>query len=158
MNERTGITVRAARREDAEGIARCNIALARETEHFDLDFERTLQGVRAMFDDPSKGFYLLAESGGAVAGQLMITYEWSDWRNGVFWWIQSVYVAPEARGQGVYKALYADLLRRAGADGGVCGLRLYVEKENGRAQGVYERSGMRRTAYDLYEADFVLKR
>ena len=153
-----GMIIRPATRDDAETIARFNVLMARETEHLELDPGRVLDGVRAVFDEPGRGWYLVAESVNRVVGQLMVTYEWSDWRNGVFWWIQSVYVAPEARGQGVYKALYADLLRRAGADGGVCGLRLYVEKENGRAQGVYERSGMRRTAYDLYEADFVLKR
>ena len=153
-----GMIIRPATRDDAETIARFNVLMARETEHLELDPGRVLDGVRAVFDEPGRGWYLVAESENRVVGQLMVTYEWSDWRNGVFWWIQSVYVAPEARGQGVYKALYADLLRRAGADGGVCGLRLYVEKENGRAQGVYARSGMRRTAYDLYEADFVLKR
>ncbi len=153
-----GMIIRPATRDDAETIARFNVLMARETEHLELDPGRVLDGVRAVFDEPGRGWYLVADSENRVVGQLMVTYEWSDWRNGVFWWIQSVYVAPEARGQGVYKALYADLLRRAGADGGVCGLRLYVEKENGRAQGVYERSGMRRTAYDLYEADFVLKR
>ncbi|MCC6295025.1 MAG: GNAT family N-acetyltransferase [Bryobacterales bacterium] len=150
--------IRPATRDDAETIARFNVLMARETEHLELDPGRVLDGVRAVFDEPGRGWYLVAVAENQVVGQLMVTYEWSDWRNGVFWWIQSVYVAPEARGQGVYKALYADLLRRAGAGGGVCGLRLYVEKENVRAQGVYERSGMRRTAYDLYEADFVLKR
>lgn len=153
-----GMTIRPARREDAETIARFNVLMARETEHIELDPARVLAGVRAVFDQSGRGWYLVAEAAGAVAGQLMVTYEWSDWRNGVFWWIQSVYVAPEARGQGVYKALYDDLLRRAQADGGVCGIRLYVEKENVRAQGVYERSGMRRTVYDMYEADFVLAR
>lgn len=158
MSEHNGITLRAARREDAEGIARCNVALAKETEHFDLDFERTLQGVRAMFDDPSKGFYLLAESGGAVAGQLMITYEWSDWRNGVFWWFQSVYVHPEHRRSGVFRALYERIVSDARSAGNVCGLRLYVERENERAREVYRALGMKSTVYDLMEVDFIIAR
>jgi len=89
---------------------------------------------------------------------MMITYEWSDWRNGTFWWIQSVWVEPAFRGQGVFKALYGHVEAKARQDGGVCGLRLYVEHENTRAQETYERCGMKRTVYQMFEVDFVLQR
>ena len=150
--------IRTAIAAEAPTIARFNARMARETEGIDLDGNRLLDGVRAVFERPERGWYLVAVESGEVLGQLMVTFEWSDWRNGVFWWIQSVYVEPEARGRGVYKALYAELLRRARADGGVCGVRLYVEKHNQRAQEVYARQGMRRAGYDLFEVDFVLAR
>lgn len=150
--------IRTAIAAEAPTIARFNALMARETEGIDLDGNRLLDGVRAVFERPERGWYLVAVESGEVLGQLMVTFEWSDWRNGVFWWIQSVYVEPEARGRGVYKALYAELLRRARADGGVCGVRLYVEKHNQRAQEVYARQGMRRADYDLFEVDFVLAR
>jgi ribosomal protein S18 acetylase RimI-like enzyme len=143
---------------DAPLIAAFNAAMARETEALELDPNRLLAGVRAVFDDPAKGFYLLAEQDSEVIGQLLITYEWSDWRNGVFWWIQSVYVQPEARGRGVYNRLYREAVQRAERQGDVCGLRLYVERENERAQRVYRRLGMSPTAYRMYETDFVLER
>ena len=114
--------------------------------------------MKALLGDRSLGFYIVAESGGAMVGQLMITYEWSDWRNGTFWWIQSVYVRPEDRGRGVFRLLYDAALRMARASGGSCGLRLYVEGDNARAQQVYERMGMRATSYRLFENDFVMRR
>jgi ribosomal protein S18 acetylase RimI-like enzyme len=152
------ITIRQGLRTDAETIARYNVALAKETEHFDLDPERTLRGVHGMFDDPSRGFYLVAESGGAIVGQLMITYEWSDWRNGVFWWIQSVYVQKEFRVQKVFRSLYDHVVSKAKEQGNVCGIRLYVEKNNATAHAVYLKLGMNVTEYDLLEVDFILKR
>ncbi|MEW6060399.1 MAG: GNAT family N-acetyltransferase [Bacteroidota bacterium] len=154
----TTFTIRKAIRNDAETIAHFNVALAKETEHFDLDVNRTLLGVNGMFDDPSRGFYLLAESENGIVGQLMVTYEWSDWRNGVFWWIQSVYVKPDVRGQKVFKALFEYVMSLARKEGNVCGLRLYVEKQNERARAVYQKLGMKVTDYDLLEIDFVLKR
>ncbi len=111
-----------------------------------------------MFDDPSRGFYLVADFNGVLAGQLMITYEWSDWRNGVFWWIQSVYVKKEFRGQKVFRSLFDAVLRLANDQGNVCGLRLYAEKENNDAAAAYKKLGMAITHYDLLEMDFVLKR
>lgn len=157
--ETAGIRLRDAVAADAEAIARGNARMAEETEGVALEWERVEAGVRAVFERPERGWYVVAEdTQGHVVGQLMVTFEWSDWRNGVFWWIQSVYVAPEARRCGVYKALYGEVLRRAEADGGVCGIRLYVEKHNERAQGVYSRSGMQHTEYDMYEVDFVLSR
>lgn len=155
-------SIRLAGPPDAAVIASFNAAMARETEHLELDPARLRAGVEAVLLDSSKGFYLLAEDeeeqGGRIIGQLMITYEWSDWRNGVFWWIQSVYVAPESRGRGTYRRLYEHVRKRAAEAGNVCGLRLYVERDNKRAQAVYIRQGMRATAYDMYEVDFVLSR
>ncbi len=152
------VTIRPAALADAETIAAYNAAMARETEHLELDPPRLHSGVRAVLADPSKGFYLVAEQAGRVIGQMMVTFEWSDWRNGVFWWIQSVYVHPEFRGQGVFKQLYRHVEDRARSDGGVCGLRLYVEKENRNAQRTYQRLGMAKTSYDVYEVDFVIRR
>lgn len=150
--------VRRGTRADADAIARYNIALAKETEHFDLEPQRTLSGVNGMFDDPSRGFYLVAESSGTIIGQLMITYEWSDWRNGVFWWIQSVYVRNEYRSTGVFRRLYDDIIDMARREGNVCGIRLYAEKDNERANAVYQKLGMTVTNYNLLEVDFILKR
>ena len=152
------IAVRLAQPADVSTIAAFNRAMALETESLDLDARRLRRGVQAVLDDPAKGFYLVAEQEGETAGQLMVTFEWSDWRNGVFWWIQSVYVRPESRGRGVYRTLYATALERARAAGNVCGLRLYVEKENERAKAAYRQAGMRQTVYDMFEVDFVLGR
>jgi GNAT superfamily N-acetyltransferase len=155
--DREAIRVRPAEEPDAKTIAGFNQAMARETEHLELDPDRLLAGVRTLLRDPAKGFYLVACDGGAVIGQLMITFEWSDWRNGCFWWIQSVYVRPEARGRGVFGRLYRAVEEKARASGEVCGLRLYVEEENGRAQSVYAGLGMTATGYRMFEVDFVLK-
>jgi ribosomal protein S18 acetylase RimI-like enzyme len=147
------IEVRAARPSDLPVIVAFNAAMAKETEGRDLDVERLESGVRGLFARPDRGFYLVAERGGAVVGQLMITYEWSDWRDADFWWIQSVYVAPEHRRQGAYSALQAEAERRAGADG-ACGLRLYVDRDNAHAQETYRSLGFERTRYELYESAF----
>ncbi|MEZ5352206.1 MAG: GNAT family N-acetyltransferase [Bryobacteraceae bacterium] len=151
------LTVRLATIGDAPVIARFNAAMALETEHLTLEEARLLAGVTRVLTDSSRGFYLVAESGGGVVGQLMITYEWSDWRNADFWWIQSVYVAPEARREGVFTALYDEAERMARASG-ACGLRLYVEQDNARAQRTYAAKGMTPTAYRMYEVDFVIER
>lgn len=150
--------IRTAAAADAPVIAAFNLAMARETEHLELDPARLRAGVEAVLADAAKGFYLVAESGGRVVGQLMITFEWSDWRNGNFWWIQSVYVDPEARGLGVYRRLYQHVRGAADARGNVCGIRLYVERENVRAQEVYRRQGMSAAPYEMYEVDLVLRR
>jgi ribosomal protein S18 acetylase RimI-like enzyme len=152
------ILIRNALRNDAQTIAEFNAAMALETEHFQLDAVRLSLGVNGLFDSPDKGFYLVAEINGVVVGQMMITYEWSDWRNGIFWWIQSVYVLPEFRAQKIYRTLYDHAVAQAKEQKNVCGLRLYVEKENERAHHVYEKLGMTLTNYDMYEVDFVLKR
>jgi len=147
----TEITVRPATLEDVEFLVSGNASMALETEARTLDTHTLRAGVCAVFDDPTRGFYLIAEIGGQSAGQMMITYEWSDWRNAVFWWIQSVYTLPESRGRGVFKALYAhvDSLARQRAD--VCGLRLYVEAHNQRAQSAYLRCGMSEAIYRMFE-------
>lgn len=152
------MNIRQAVLEDAATIAEFNSAMALETEDLTLERNRIRAGVEAVLADDSKGFYLVAETDGTLIGQLMVTYEWSDWRNGVFWWIQSVYVRPGHRGQGVYKSLYAATQSQAAVAGNVCGIRLYVEHENERAQRTYERLGMKNTSYHLYEVDFVIKR
>lgn len=143
---------RAARRDDAEAIAAFQEAMARETEGLSLDGPTVRRGVRAVFDDPSKGVYHVAEDGGAVVASLLVTYEWSDWRDGVVWWIQSVYVAPEARGKKVYSGLYASVKAAAWADPKVRGLRLYVDNRNAAARKVYEALGMDGGHYSVFEA------
>ena len=152
------LTIRPATPADEAVVVAFNAALAWETEHKRLDEEILRTGVRAVFADPAKGFYTVAEDGGAVVGQMMVTFEWSDWRNGWFWWVQSVYVRADARRRGVFRALFNEVRRQAEADPGVIGLRLYVEKENVRAQQAYAKLGMAETVYKMYEVDFVLER
>ncbi len=152
------VSIRPARADDAEVIADFNARLAADTEDLVLDRARLLAGVRAVLADPGKGFYAMAERAGGTVGQLLVTREWSDWRNGDFWWIQSVFVVPEARGAGVFRALYEHVDRLARERGDVCGLRLYVERHNERAQRTYARLGMQRTVYDMFETDYVLRR
>jgi ribosomal protein S18 acetylase RimI-like enzyme len=158
MERLTEISVRPATLDDAEFLVRGNAQMALETENLSLDLDRLRSGVRAVFADPGRGFYLIAESNGTPLGQMMITYEWSDWRNGVFWWIQSVYTAPESRRRGVFRALYSQADSLARQEGTVCGLRLYVELNNRRAQDAYRRCGMHETAYRMFEVDKVLPR
>ena len=148
------IHTRQATLADAEFIVESNIAMAMATEGLPLDEAVVKPGVSAVLSGDSLGFYLLAEVDGRPVGQLMVTYEWSDWRNGLFWWIQSVYVRPEFRRRGVYRALHQHVAEAAQAAGGVCGLRLYVEQENTTAQQVYESLNMHRTRYHMYEVEF----
>ncbi len=111
-----------------------------------------------MFDHPERGFYIVAEHAGVPVASLLITHEWSDWRNGGWWWIQSVYVMPDARRQGVYTAMYREVERRrcaARQQKGVIGLRLYVEKENAGAQATYAALGMEPAYYSLFQTSFV---
>jgi ribosomal protein S18 acetylase RimI-like enzyme len=144
-------TIRRAESRDAPTIAAFNTAMARETEGKVLVPERVNAGVQRLLGDPSLGFYLVAESAGEVVGCLMVTNEWSDWRNGLFWWIQSVYIVPAARRTGVYRRLYDHIRRLAEADPGICGFRLYVEKDNTPAQRTYGSLGMSETDYLIYE-------
>jgi ribosomal protein S18 acetylase RimI-like enzyme len=148
------ITIRNARPADAACIADFNARLALETEDKRLDTATVLQGVEALLTDPAKGIYFLAEVDESVVGQLSITREWSDWRNAWFWWVQSVYVEAEFRGQGVFSSLFRHAWSAAGQEGSVCAFRLYVESENDRAQSTYERLGMKRTSYLFYEQEF----
>lgn len=149
------ISIRAAGATDVAFLVDCNAAMARETEHKTLDRDLLTRGTEAVFAEPRRGFYRIAERGGETVGCLLVTYEWSDWRNGDWWWIQSVYVAADARRSGVFRALYADVERRARSTPGVVGLRLYVENENSAAQATYAALGMRDSGYRLLEASFV---
>lgn len=150
------ITIRAAGVGDVERLAAWAIAMALETEHKRLDPDTVLRGVRAVLEQPARGRYFIAERGpGESVGTLMLTHEWSDWRNGDWWWIQSVYVQPASRRSGVYRALYDHVHALAQAMPDVCGLRLYVERENANAQRTYESLGMGDAGYAMYEAEFV---
>ncbi len=141
-----------ARLGDLDVLVAFNRAMARETEGRELDEPTIRAGVQAMLLDPSRGVYLVArDPDGTPVGQIMVTTEWSDWRNGWFWWIQSVYVRLDARGRGVYHRLHREVEARARARGDVCGLRLYVAHENRVAQSVYEALGMAPAAYRMYE-------
>jgi len=144
------LLIRPAGRGDIASVATWNAAMAWETEQKRLDPQIVLRGVTAVLEEPRRGFYLIAERDGQAVGCLMITYEWSDWRNGDFWWIQSVYVVPEARRSGAFRALYDDVAQRAKQAGAV-GLRLYVETENSRAQRTYRELGMEQCHYFMYE-------
>ena len=153
------ITIRRGIGSDLETIVGFNASMAEETEGKTLDLERLRPGVAAVLGDESRGFYLLAEIAGQVAGQLMITTEWSDWRNAYFWWIQSVYVAPDFRRRGVYRAMHRYVSAAARELPNVCGLRLYVDRDNHVAQAVYAGLDMQRSNYDMYmyEFNFMLK-
>lgn len=145
------INYREARLPDVSTIVGFQIAMARETEDLDLDREVCTRGVQAVFEDASRGRYFLAESDGAVVASLMITYEWSDWRNGNVWWIQSVYVVPGFRQQRVYAGLYEHVRQMVQADDSLRGIRLYVDRRNVRAQEVYTRLGMNGEHYQVFE-------
>ncbi len=154
------IHIRPARQDDVGTIVMFNTALALETESRRLDLATLHAGTLAFLGSPGYGFYIVAElpedKNYSPVGQLMITYEWSDWRNGVFWWIQSVYVVPDQRGLGVFRAMHDHILVKAKADPRVCGIRLYVERENRKAQAVYQRVGLTPSVYTVFEQDFVL--
>jgi ribosomal protein S18 acetylase RimI-like enzyme len=146
--------IRQAKLDDLDAIVAGNIALAEESEQLRLDEETLRAGIRALLEARAPGRYWIAESNGVVVGQLLITFEWSDWRNRMVWWIQSVYVAPAARGRGIFRALYEHARREAQAQG-AGGLRLYVDVTNRRAQAVYAALGMKGDHYRVYEDMFV---
>src|SRR3990167_5567248 len=131
------MTIRKAQIKDCVSLVENNLRMAYETEGKRLNKIILQKGVSAVLKFPEKGFYLIAEINGTVAGSLMITNEWSDWRNSTFWWIQSVYVLPEFRKKGIYRKLYREVKRLAKKEKNVCGIRLYVEKNNIKAQKVY---------------------
>ena len=147
------IRVRPARPDEGDRITRFNLAMAAETEGRTLDRDRLAAGVERVLADPALGFYLVAELAGRTAACLLVTYEWSDWRNGCFWWIQSVYVEPGMRKRGLFTALYREVVRRAREEG-ACGVRLYVEADNRAARLVYGRLGLAETGYRLLEVDW----
>lgn len=147
-------TIRPARADDAPVVVQFNERLAAESEQKQLDDDVLARGVAMLLSRPDLGRYFVAEVDGRIIGQIMITYEWSDWRCAMFWWIQSVYVVPEFRQRGVFRSLYQHVESAAQNDGGVCGLRLYVERENEAAIATYQRMKMKPAGYHVYERDW----
>ena len=147
-----GINLRMATVRDIDNITLFNTEMAFETESIYLDQSDLRLGIAAVLSDSNLGFYLISELEGVVIGQLLITKECSDWRNGWFWWIQSVFVEPNRRRMGVYSAMYNKIVDMAGREGNVCGLRLSVDRDNLSAKQVYSHLGMSQSHYDLYEA------
>jgi ribosomal protein S18 acetylase RimI-like enzyme len=148
------MNIRIAIPDDASALVAFNQAMALETEGKTLADDKISPGVAAVFTDEKKGFYVVAEDeNGAIAGGLMVTYEWSDWRNAWFWWIQSVYILPEYRGQKLYSRMYDFVKQKAAVSGNVCGFRLYVENDNFNAQKVYDAVGMHASHYLMYEEE-----
>ncbi len=152
------LLIRTARPDDVDIIASFSAAMALETEHRQLEAERLRRGTLALLNSPAYGCFHVAEltetTPSRIIGQLMITYEWSDWRNGVFWWIQSVYVDPAWRRQGVFRRMHDAVLTDAKRRPEVCGVRLYVESSNHIAQAAYRRVGLTPSTYAVYERDF----
>ena len=150
--------IRLAEPRDLETLVTFNLALARETENRQLDRTLLQAGVESLLADSSKGFYVVMEHlpTGRTIGQLLITFEWSDWRNAVFWWLQSVYVHKDWRRRGVFKQLYDYVLRKGKRQGNVAGIRLYVEQDNAVAQEVYTQAGLSAAPYKVFETDFIL--
>ncbi|HRQ64316.1 MAG TPA: GNAT family N-acetyltransferase [Xanthomonadaceae bacterium] len=145
--------IRPAVAADIDAITDFNLAMALETEDRALDRARLRAGVEGVFADPRRGFYRIVEVDGEKVGGLLITFEWSDWRNADWWWIQSVYVQPTQRGRGVFSALF-DAVESEARSAGACGLRLYVERDNLRAQQTYRRLRMDESHYLMYERAF----
>ena len=155
------ISIREASRSDLECLVDFNAAMALETEGRHLDKSRLRAGTQSVLESPSRGVYVVGEVHGRnpksrIVGQLLVTYEWSDWRNANFWWLQSVYVHPEWRNQSVFRRLYEFVLEQARSRSDVCGVRLYVEQDNSKAQAVYTTLGLGPTPYRIFEVDFVL--
>ncbi|NJK37873.1 MAG: GNAT family N-acetyltransferase [Oscillatoriales cyanobacterium RM1_1_9] len=146
------LAVRPANLQDVAKLVEFNCAIAQETENKILVPEQVTSGIKTLIENPHFGFYLVAEKNQTVIGCLMITSEWSDWRNGLFWWIQSVYVKPNFRRQGVFKSLYQYVQSLAQENPQICGLRLYVEQENQVAQKTYHSLGMEKTPYQILES------
>jgi GNAT superfamily N-acetyltransferase len=157
------LTVREATLEDLETLTEFSAAMALETERRTLDRARLRMGTQAVIGQPERGQYFVADlqqeasADTVTMGQLLITYEWSDWRNAQFWWIQSVYVHPTWRRQGVYRHMHRTILDLARSRANVCGVRLYVEGNNRVAKHVYDRVGLSLSTYQIYESDFVLE-
>ena len=145
------IKVRQATAAEAGRIAEFNRKMALETEGLALNETTAMAGVVALIGHPERGFYLVAEVEGGLAGCLLVTFEWSDWRNKMFWWLGSFYVRPELRGRGVYAALYNKVEELAAREGHICGLRLYVHKDNAQAQQIYRGLGLVEKDYRVFE-------
>ena len=151
INPNPDISIRLAESNDAKSIAAFTRNLALETEDISLDPEIVQKGVMAVFDNQQLGFYVVAVQQNEVIGCLMITYEWSDWRNGVQWWLQSVYVKSEFRRIGIFKRLYQFVVDLASQKVEVCGIRLYVDQSNEKALQTYQSLGLYQTEYLVYE-------
>lgn len=145
------VRFREANTDDAPEIIDFQLAMARETENLELDRDVLTRGVATVFTDPTLGRYFVAETDGRTIGSLMITYEWSDWRSGMIWWIQSVYVVPDHRRRGVYAGLYTHVRALVERDSSIRGIRLYVDNRNKTAQQVYARLGMEGEHYRVFE-------
>ncbi|WP_413735786.1 N-acetyltransferase family protein [Shewanella sp. BJSY2023SW005] len=143
--------IRKGTPKDTEALVAFNQAMAQETEGLALDSDTLSRGVSTLLENPAKGFYLVAEIEGEIAGSLMVTFEWSDWRAADYYWIQSVYIKPEHRQKGIYRALYQEVKALAEKQGGAASFRLYVEQENTRAQQTYQSLGMSQSHYLMYE-------
>jgi len=148
------VKVSKAQKSDIPAIIQFNINMAMETENKKLDKQTVTSGVNKVFSSPSLGYYIIVKDSSGILGCLMITYEWSDWRNGLFWWIQSVYVKKEYRRKGVFRKMYNFIHEKAISDTTCTGIRLYVENNNSIAQSVYTNLGMVETHYKLFEEDF----
>jgi len=149
-----GLSVRMGQDKDADALVKFNMALAWETERKQLSLPLVNKGVQTLLKNPQYGFYVVAEKSSEIIGAFMVTFEWSDWRCALFWWIQSVYVKPEFRQRGVFRRLYEYLKDKASRESNVCGFRLYVEQSNHTAQSTYEKVGMKETSYKVYEELF----
>lgn len=148
------ISIREGSISDTPTISRFQQQMALETESKILKESTIRKGVESVLKCPNKGFYIIAETDSQIIGSLLVTFEWSDWRNGWFFWIQSVFVDAKYRRQGVYRVMHSEVIRRTKASGNCCGIRLYVEKDNKNAQKVYKTLGMHETDYYLYEEEF----
>ena len=163
MNHGSTLHIRRARMIDAGTISKFNTALAQETESRILDGQLLRAGVESLLRDPQKGWYALAVSSldvdqAIVVGQILVTFEWSDWRNGYFWWLQSLYVEQSYRQQGVFRHLYKYVYEQAQESAvNICGFRLYVERDNYQAHQAYAHIGFQETMYRMYEIDFSAK-
>jgi GNAT superfamily N-acetyltransferase len=144
------ISIRKANSSDVPAIVDFQLKMAWETEEMSLDHETVKKGVNAVFEDPSRGQYYVADNDGNVIASLLITYEWSDWRNRNVWWFQSVYVIPDYRRQGIFRKMY-NHIRNLAELNDIAGLRLYVETKNISAQKTYEALGMSSEHYSFYE-------
>ncbi|HEC76926.1 MAG TPA: GNAT family N-acetyltransferase [Thermoplasmatales archaeon] len=142
--------IRLAELKDTEKIAKNNVMLAEESENIEICYERAVEGVEKVIEDINKGFYLIAEENGEIIGQIMITYEWSDWKARQIWWLQSIYVKKKHRRKGIMKLLINEIIKMA-LENNVILLRLYVHENNKNAMNAYEKIDLKRTPYFIYE-------